>query len=159
MFLERDTATLAVVRDRRRRGGSGGEPKLAGLTRSAELQDMVAGLDAADEPPQAVFMVGSGVDVAALKAQIVAAATTLPVHAPEGRRTGAGPWCGAGVCGRTPATRPPRSALVRQTARARRRAVYSAACTEMSAGATQMAAAGYMAPLGYSEVPDEDAGY
>ena len=105
-------------------------------------------------------MVGSGVDVAAVKAQI-AQGTTLPVHAPEeadlalargaGLASAAAPRYEATTVG---------LGSVHDGEGTTAGAAYSAgADTEMSAGATQLAAAGYMAPLGYSEVPDEDAGY
>jgi hypothetical protein len=66
MFLERDTATLAVVR-----AADGAVVKVASRSlhvpdATAELQTMVVGLQRLPTPPQALFMVGSGVDVEAL---------------------------------------------------------------------------------------------
>ena len=121
-----------------------------------------AGLECLDEPPQGLFVVGAGVDVAALQSQI-AAGTTLPVHAPDDAELALAR--GAALAS---AAAPRYEASTVGLAYAQDRegttagaAVYAAgADTEMSAGATQMAAAGYMAPLGYSAVPDDvDPGY
>lgn len=142
LFLERDTATLAVVRS-----ADGAVVGVAGRTLAtaeagAELQELIAGLEAVAEPPQAVFVVGSGVDIAALHQQ-VAASTGLPVHAPEdgdlALARGAAlasadtPRYEASTVGLAPADDIP-----------------------TSAGPTQLAAAGYMAPLGYSAVTEDD---
>ena len=82
MFLERDTATLAVVR-----AADGAVVKVASRSlhvpdAAAELQMMVVGLERLPTRPQALFMVGSVVDVAVLKS-LVAVSTSLPVHIPE----------------------------------------------------------------------------
>ena len=146
LFLERTTATLAVVRtvdgvvvwvDSR---------SLHTVDAVAELRQMVGGLRTATEPPDAVFMVGSGVDIAALRPAI-AASTSLPVHAPdEGEfalargaalASAAAPRYEASTVGLAPGLLP-------------------AEDTQAAFGATQLAAAGYMAPLGYSAVPDEE---
>ncbi len=82
LFLEPDTATLAVV--------DSGDGSIADVRKElisnadtiAELAGMVAGLDALETRPQSVFVVGSGVDVAALKPQLEAV-TSIPVSAPE----------------------------------------------------------------------------
>jgi hypothetical protein len=82
LFLEPDTATLAVVdsadgsiADVRKQLVPSGDafPELAG---------MVAGLDALEPCPEGVFVVGSGVDIAAIKPWLDAV-TSLPVSAPE----------------------------------------------------------------------------
>ena len=143
MFLERDTATLAVVR-----AADGAVVRVESRSLHADdavagLQNMVAGLERLAQPPQAVFMVGSGIDVAALKPKI-AAGTTLTVHAPEdgalalarGAALAAAnaPRFEAETVGVTPGTDVPTVAGI----------------------ITQRAPAGYMAPLGYSAMPDDD---
>ena len=143
LFLERDTATLAVVRT-----ADGSVVRVSSRTLRtadavAELQDMVAGLEAGDDPAQTLFMVGSGVDIAALKPKI-AARTSLPVHAPEE--------------GELALARGAALASV-NTPRYEASTVSLASTEDTSAGATLMAAAGYMAPLGYSAVPDDDADF
>ena len=143
LFLERDTATLAVVRT-----ADGAVVRVSSRTLHtadavAELPDMVAGLEAGDDPAQTLFMVGSGVDIAALKPEI-AARTSLPVHAPED--------------GEMALARGAALASV-NTPRYEASTVSLASTEDTSAGATQMAAAGYMAPLGYSAVPDDDADF
>lgn len=141
LFLERDTATLAVVRS-----DDGSVVKVVSrsldpATAVAELQEMVEGLDAGSQPPQTLFMVGSGVDIAALKPQI-AARTSLPVHAPDD---------GDLALARGAAL------AAANTPRYEAATVGLLSTDDTAAGATQMAAAGYMAPLGYSAVPDDDA--
>ena len=141
MFLERDTATLAVVRTVDGAVVRVQSTSLQSPEALADLQDMVAALERSEDPPQAVFMVGSGVDVAAWR-DSVAAATALPVHAPEDAElalargaalaSAATPRYEASTVGLAPADDP-----------------------DTAAGMTQLAAAGYMAPLGYSAVPDE----
>ncbi len=138
LFVERDTATLAVVRT-----ADGAVVRVISRSLPAadpvtELQGMVAGLDAGAEPAQAVFMVGSGVDIAALEPQI-AAATNLPVHAPAD---------GDLALARGAAL------AAASTPRYEASTVGMASSEDTVGGVTQMAAAGYMAPLGYSAVPD-----
>ena len=154
MFLERDTATLAVVR-----AADGAVVKVASRSlhvpdAAAELRTMVVGLETLPTPPQALFMVGSGVDVEALES-LVAVGTTLPVHIPEDAAL----------------------ALARGAALAAVNAPRYDASTvglapnDVTVGLTphddtstvvgiitQQAAIGYMAPRGYSAVPDESAG-
>jgi len=168
MLLDRDTATVAVVET-----ASGAIVKvqtesLHAQDAVAELQQMVAGLEGLDQPPQGLFVLGSGVDVAAVKSQL-SLGTTLPVHAPEEAElalargaalaSAAAPRYEASTVGLGYARDPDGTTAGK---------VYPAgADTEMSAlemseAGTQMAAAGYMAPLGYSEVLDEldgDLGY
>jgi uncharacterized membrane protein YgcG len=160
MFLERDTATLSVVET-----AGGAIVKVETKTLHApdavaELTGMVAGLEGLDQPPQGLFMVGSGVDVAAVKTQI-SQGTTLPVHAPEEPELALarGAALASAAAPRYEATTVGLGSVHDGEGTTAGAAYSAGADTEMSAGATQMAAAGYMAPLGYSEVPDDDAGY
>ena len=154
LFLEPDVATLAVVRTHdgavvrvdRRSVQSG----LAGEARAAQLREMVAGLRTAAEPPQAVFMVGSGVDIAALTPQLETWAG-LPVHAPD-----EGELALARGAALASATAPRFEASTVGLAPGPTTAMVGFDSTRTSVGATQRAAAGYMAPLGYSAVTDED---
>lgn len=82
LFLDRDTATLSVVRT-----DDGSIVKV--LTRSlhstdamAVLSDMASAAAAQDSPPQGMFVVGSGVDVASVKAHLQDL-VDVPVNAPE----------------------------------------------------------------------------
>ncbi|ORA31162.1 hypothetical protein BST20_27695 [Mycobacterium branderi] len=82
LFLEPDTATLAIVDSA---DGSVTEVRrqpLAGADAPTELADMMAGLEALQSRPDGVFVVGCGVDVTAIKPQLETA-TPLPVNAPE----------------------------------------------------------------------------
>ena len=140
LFVERDTATLAVVRT-----GDGAVVRV--LSRSlnsgdvpAEVQGMVAGLAGGEEPAQAVFVVGSGVDIAALR-PLIAAASGLPVHAPDD---------GDLALARGAAL------AAASTPRYEASTVGMTSSEDTAAGPTQMAAAGYMAPLGYSAAPDDE---
>lgn len=168
MLLDRDTATVAVVET-----ASGAIVKvqtesLHAHDAVAELQGMIAGLEGLDQPPQGLFVLGSGVDVSAVKSQL-SLGTTLPVHAPEEAElalargaalaSAASPRYEASTVGLGYARDPDGTTAGK--------AYPAGADTEMSAAGlaeagTQMAAAGYMAPLGYSEVLDEldgDLGY
>lgn len=146
LFLERTAATLAVVRTVDGAVVRVDSRSLHTVDAVAELRQMVAGLSTATEPPDAVFMVGSGIDIAALRPAI-AASTSLPVHAPdEGElalargaalASAAAPRYEASTVGLAPGLLPTED-------------------TQAAFGATQLAAAGYMAPLGYSAVPDEE---
>lgn len=141
MFLERDTATLSVVEV-----GDGSIVKvqaqdLHSADAVAQLSAMVAGLEELDAPPQGVFVVGSGVSVAAIKLQLESA-TSLPVSAPDEAEL----------------------ALARGAALAGASAPLFEASTVglayANADATQKAGAGYMesaAALAYSEVDDAPA--
>ena len=140
LFVERDTATLAVVRTADGTVIRVISRSLPAVDPVTELQGMVAGLDAGDEPAQAVFMVGSGVDIAALEPHI-AAATDLPVHAPAD---------GDLALARGAAL------AAASTPRYEASTVGMVSSEDTVAGVTQMAAAGYMAPLGYSAVPDDE---
>lgn len=82
LFIDRDTATLSVVRS-----DDGSIVKV--LSRSlhstdalAVLADMVAAVEAQNAPPQGMFVVGAGVDIAAVKAHL-ADLVTIPVNAPD----------------------------------------------------------------------------
>lgn len=82
LFIDRDAATLSVVRS-----DDGSIVKV--LSRSlhstdalAVLADMVSAVEAQDSPPQGMFVVGSGVDIASVKAHL-ADLVSLPVNAPE----------------------------------------------------------------------------
>ena len=82
LFLNRDTATLSVVRT-----DDGSIVKV--LSRSlhstdamAVLTDMASAIDAQDTPPQGMFVVGSGVDVASVKSHLQDL-VSMPVNAPE----------------------------------------------------------------------------
>jgi hypothetical protein len=81
LFLERDTATLAVV-DSADGAISDVHKELIPGDSVAELAGMLAGLDELETQPQSVFIVGTGVDVAAIKPQLETL-TALPVTAAE----------------------------------------------------------------------------
>lgn len=138
VFLEGDTATLAVVQT-----ADGAVVKVQSDA-AAAMSEMIAGLEALDAPPQAVFVMGSGVgaaDVEAIRSQI-AVRTTLPVHAPQDADLALARGA-ALACARTPRYEAETVGLVPPES------------TDTAAGPTQMAPAGYMAPLGYSAVPDD----
>ena len=82
LFLDRDTATLSVVQT-----DDGSIVKV--LSRSlhstdamAVLAEMAAAVEAQDAPPQGMFVVGSGVDVASVKSHLQSL-VSMPVNAPE----------------------------------------------------------------------------
>ena len=82
LFLDRDTATLSVVRT-----DDGSIVKV--LSRSlhstdamAVLTEMASAVEAQDSPPQGMFVVGSGVDVASVKSHLQDL-VSMPVNAPE----------------------------------------------------------------------------
>jgi hypothetical protein len=82
MFIERDTATLAVVD-----AADGSVVKvvsrdLDGADAITVVAEMVAALDVGDSVAQGLFVVGSGVDVTAVKAHL-ADLVAVPVIAPE----------------------------------------------------------------------------
>jgi hypothetical protein len=76
LFVEPDTATLAVVET------ADGSVTDVRTIETAELLEIVAGLDELPERPDGLFVVGSGVDIAAIKPQLDAA-TSLAVTVPE----------------------------------------------------------------------------
>lgn len=163
MLLDRDTATVAVVETATGAIVKVHSEDLHAQDAVAELQRMIAGLEGLDQPPQGLFLLGAGIDVAAVKSQL-SLGTMLPVHAPEEAElalargaalaSAATPRYEASTVGLGYARDPDGTTAGK---------VYPAAAdTQMSEAGTQMAAAGYMAPLGYSEVPDEldgDLGY
>lgn len=139
LLVEAGTATLAVVRTADGAVVRVSSRDLHGAGALTSVADMVTGLDTRPDPPAAVFVVGSGVDIASVRTDI-RARTALPVHAPDDGEL----------------------ALARGAALASANAPRFEACTvglvpaeDTAAGSTRLAAAGYMAPLGYSEVPDE----
>ena len=81
LFLERNTATLAVI-DSADGAISDVHKELIPGDSVAELAGMLAGLDELETQPQSVFIVGTGVDVAAIKPQLETL-TALPVSAAE----------------------------------------------------------------------------
>jgi hypothetical protein len=81
LFLERDTATLAIV-DSADGAISDVHKELIPGDGVAELARMLAGLDELETRPQSVFIVGTGVDIATIKPQLETL-TALPVTAAE----------------------------------------------------------------------------
>ncbi len=83
LFVEPDTATLAVVNTA---DGSITDvhrhPLQPGSDPVAELSAMASGAETLETRPDGLFLVGSGVDIAPIKAQLEAA-TSLTVNAPE----------------------------------------------------------------------------
>ena len=82
LLIDRDTATLSVVQT-----DDGSVVKVLSRTlhggdAMAVLTEMAAAVDAQDSPPQGMFVVGSGVDVSAVKAHLENL-VSLPVNAPE----------------------------------------------------------------------------
>jgi hypothetical protein len=82
LFLEPDIATLAVVDSADGSIADVHKRPLSRVDAIAELAGMLAGLDALETRPEGVFVVGSGVDIAAIKPRLEAV-TSLPVSAPE----------------------------------------------------------------------------
>jgi uncharacterized membrane protein YgcG len=163
MLLDRDTATVAVVETVTGAIVKVQTESLHAQDAVAELQRMIADLEGLEQPPHGLFVLGSGVDVSAVKSQL-SLGTTLPVHAPEEAElalargaalaSAAAPRYEASTVGLGYAQDPDGTTAGK--------AYPAGADTEMSEAGTQMAAAGYMAPLGYSEVLDEldgDLGY
>ncbi len=86
LFIEPDTATLAIVDSADGSITDVHKEAVSGADTLAALTAMVDGLDALETRPQSVFIVGSGVDVAAIKPQLEAM-TFLPVTAAEDPET------------------------------------------------------------------------
>ncbi len=82
LFLEPDTATLAVVDSSDGSITDVHKEQLSGADTIGALARMVDGLDGLETRPQSVFIVGAGVDVAAIKPQLEAM-SFLPVTAAE----------------------------------------------------------------------------
>ena len=101
LFVEPDTATLAVV--------DSADGSIADVHRQplpddddaavAQLAAMVSGAEELETRPEAVFVVGSGVDIPLIKPALEAA-TSLPVTAPEEPETALarGAALGVGEC-------------------------------------------------------------
>ena len=82
LFIEKDTATLSVVQTE---DGSVVKVLSRDLHDSdamAVFTDMAASVESAESPPQGLFIVGSGVDAAAVKAHLENL-VALPVSAPD----------------------------------------------------------------------------
>jgi len=82
LFIDRDTATLSVVQT-----DDGSVVKVLSRTLHADdamsvLTDMAAAVDGRDPAPQALFVVGSGVDVSSVKAHLETL-VAIPVSAPD----------------------------------------------------------------------------
>ena len=82
MLVEHNAATAAVVRTADGAVIRVRSRSLRPGDTLAELRAMVGELEASGEPPRALFIAGSGVDVDALRSRI-AANTTMAVHAPS----------------------------------------------------------------------------
>lgn len=149
MFLERDTATLAVVDNSDGSIVKVQREQLHSADAVAELGAMLAGLETLESPPDGIFVVGSGVDVAAIKLQLEAA-TSLPVNAPD--EPGLALARGAALAG----TQAP---LFEAATAGLAYALASEGVTSGSpAAVTQVAGAEYrgQSQLAYSAVDDED---
>ncbi|MFV8167058.1 hypothetical protein ACNQVK_33935 [Mycobacterium sp. 134] len=82
LFIDRDTATLSVVKT-----DDGSVVKVLGRSlhsadAMAVLTDMAAAVDAAESAPDGMFVLGSGVDVASVKAHLENL-VSLPINAPD----------------------------------------------------------------------------
>ena len=98
LYIEPDSATLAVV--------DSTDGSIADVRREllpddddqavAKLIGLVSAAETLDDQPEALLVVGAGVDVPLIKPALEAA-TSLPLSVPERARHGAGPRCGAGV--------------------------------------------------------------
>ena len=82
MFVERDTATLAVVETADGSVVKVLNQSLHSVDAIAVVTEMVTGLDAEEPLPQGMFVVGSGVDVTSVKAHLQDL-SSVPVIAPE----------------------------------------------------------------------------
>ena len=82
LFVEPDTATLAVVDSADGSITDVHRRPLLSANRMPELAAMIAGLDAPDTYANGLFIVGCGVDIAPMK-PLLEAASYLPVSAPE----------------------------------------------------------------------------
>ena len=82
LFVDRDSATLSVVQSDDGSIVKVLNTNLHSSDAMAVLGDMVAAVEAQDSPPQGIFVVGSGVDIAAVKEHLQTL-VTLPVSAPE----------------------------------------------------------------------------
>ncbi len=142
MFLEGDTASLSIVET-----ASGGivavqTRRLRASDPMSEIREMAVGIEMLDQTPQGLFIVGSGIDVGAVKSQITAV-LTLPVHAPEEAELALAR--GAALA----AAHTPRYEATTEGW------AYARDVNDTGAEPTQLADAGYMAPLGYSDAVDD----
>lgn len=147
VFVERDDVTLAVVRTVDGAVVAVQSRALCTEDPVDDLRAMVAALEHTAEPPEAVFLMGAGRDVADLAAR-VAEGTTLPVHGPDDAELALAR--GAALAA---ASTPRFEAATVQVSEV----ADPGPLADTAAGATQLAAAGYMAPLGYSALPDDAA--
>ena len=82
LFLDRDTATLSVVRTDDGSIVKVLSQSLHSTDAMAVLTEMASAVAAQDSPPQGMFVVGSGVDVASVKTHLQDL-VSIPVNAPE----------------------------------------------------------------------------
>ncbi len=82
LFIDRDTATLSVVQTDDGSVVKVLSSSLHSQDAMAVLADMAAAVDAQDDRPQGMFVVGSGVDVGSVKSHLEHL-VSLPVHAPD----------------------------------------------------------------------------
>ncbi|MGH3968243.1 MAG: DUF7159 family protein, partial [Mycobacterium sp.] len=82
LFVEPDTATLAIVDSADGSVAEVRRERLRSGDTATELAALVADMQTLKSHPDGLFMVGSGVDIAALKPRLEAT-TALPVSAPE----------------------------------------------------------------------------
>lgn len=82
MFIDRDTATLSVVKTEDGSVVKVFDRSLHSSDAMAVLTEMVAAVDAQDAAPQAMFVVGSGVDVSSVKSHLENL-VSMPVSAPD----------------------------------------------------------------------------
>jgi hypothetical protein len=82
MFVERETATLSVVDTADGSIVKVHSRSLHGSDAMAVLTDMVSSLEETSSPPDRIFLMGAGVDVAAAKEHL-AASVTIPLNAPD----------------------------------------------------------------------------
>ena len=82
MFIDRDSATLSVVRSDDGSIVKVVSRNLHSTDAMAVLADMVSAIEGQDSPPQGMFVVGSGVEIASVKEHLEGL-VKLPVRAPE----------------------------------------------------------------------------
>ncbi|VEG46206.1 membrane protein [Mycolicibacterium flavescens] len=82
LFIDRDAATLSVVQTDDGSVVKVLSSSLHSQDAMAVLADMAAAVDAQDNSPQGMFVVGSGVDVSSVKSHLEHL-VSLPVHAPD----------------------------------------------------------------------------
>ena len=82
LFIDRDSATLSVVRSDDGSIVKVVSRNLHSTDAMAVLADMVSAVEAQDSPPQGMFVVGAGVEIASVKEHLESL-VELPVRAPE----------------------------------------------------------------------------